>query len=412
MKKLRFHNERGQALVLIVLAAIGLFGFAALAIDGSVVFSDRRHAQNAADTSVLDAALAKTRGGDWETEGLDRAESNGYDDNGTTNDVTILTCDDPDATCTSLPAGARPEEYIQVKIWSQVNLYFARVIGRSTVTNYVQAVARAVPTEYVESFEGNAVVGLEPTDCQAVKYQGSANVEITGGGIFVMSNCDNGAFFNNSNNPNKSLTAPSICAVGDIRANSGAVVSPYIAEGCVPPRPMVEPNPQCSDDAEVQGNVLTPGRWSGNKFPPPGVDTLQSGIYCVNASSFDINGGDSLTGLGVVIRLDYGDVTWNGGGYVHLEAPTEGPYAGKLLYLPSATNCSPVVLNGNSYSVIKGSIIAPCSDITVNGTGDSGIEGQIIGNTVDLGGSSGVTIHYDASLYDNDLAQPEIQMKQ
>ena len=51
--------ERGQALVLIALAAIGLFGITGLAIDGSAKFSDRRHAQNAADTAVLAAALAK-----------------------------------------------------------------------------------------------------------------------------------------------------------------------------------------------------------------------------------------------------------------------------------------------------------------------------------------------------------------
>src|SRR5688500_809227 len=82
-------SEKGQALILITLAAIGLFGFAALAIDGSAVFSDRRHAQNAADTAALDAALAKVRHGNWETEGLQRASSNGYNNNGTTNDVVL-----------------------------------------------------------------------------------------------------------------------------------------------------------------------------------------------------------------------------------------------------------------------------------------------------------------------------------
>ncbi len=58
-------SERGQALILITLAAIGLFGFAALAIDGSSAFSDRIHAQNAADTAALAAGLTKIRGGDW-----------------------------------------------------------------------------------------------------------------------------------------------------------------------------------------------------------------------------------------------------------------------------------------------------------------------------------------------------------
>ena len=97
-------SEKGQALILITLAAIGLFGFAALAVDGSAIFSDRRHAQNAADTAALDAALAKSRLGDWKSGGLQRALSNGYNNNGTTNDVDIYLCSDVDATCTGLPA--------------------------------------------------------------------------------------------------------------------------------------------------------------------------------------------------------------------------------------------------------------------------------------------------------------------
>ena len=71
-------QERGQALILIVFAAVGLFAFAALAIDGSRVFSDRRHAQNAADTAVMAAALAKVRATDYADAAVKRAESNGF----------------------------------------------------------------------------------------------------------------------------------------------------------------------------------------------------------------------------------------------------------------------------------------------------------------------------------------------
>src|SRR5689334_19414413 len=122
MKESMPSSQRGQALVMIALAAIGLFAFAALAIDGSAVFSDRRHAQNAADTGVLQAALTKIRGGDWERAGLNRAKSNGYDDNGISNDVLFYN-----------PPISGPylgdDQYIQVKIRSDVKLFFARVIG-------------------------------------------------------------------------------------------------------------------------------------------------------------------------------------------------------------------------------------------------------------------------------------------
>src|SRR5919106_2821020 len=85
-------GEKGQALILITLAAVGLFAFAALAIDGSMAFSNKRHAQNAADTAALAGALSYAREGSTanvETVALARASSNGYTTNGTTTEVTV-----------------------------------------------------------------------------------------------------------------------------------------------------------------------------------------------------------------------------------------------------------------------------------------------------------------------------------
>lgn len=400
--------ERGQALVLIAFAAVGLFAFAALAIDGSMVFSDRRHAQNAADTASLDAALAYIRlgpSGAWVDEGLDRAESNGYDNDGTRNIVAVELCSMAADPCDSLPAGADPASYVQVQITSNVSTYFARVIGISQITNRVEAVAEVVPSVYDEMFYGNAVVGLAPTDCHAVTYQGNADTNITGGGIFVMSSCPDSAFFNNSNAAQ--LTAPSLCAVGGIDYNPSAINIPSIETGCTPPPSIVEPNISCTGSAAQAGSSMSPGNWSGT-FPPAGVDTLQSGIYCVDGE-FRINGGDSLTGIGVVIKMVGGDVLWNGGATVHLEAPTSGTYDGLLLYMPSS-NCGDITLNGNSASVIVGTILAPCADIKVDGTGDSGIVGQIIGYTVDLSGTSTVNLFYDDAHSWDSLTQPQIKV--
>src|SRR5262245_38321498 len=89
MKK---HNksESGQALILIVFAIVGLIGMTGLTIDGGFVYSDRRNAQNAADTAALAAARSMIREEDWRTAALDLAKSNGYDNNQTTNWVTVL----------------------------------------------------------------------------------------------------------------------------------------------------------------------------------------------------------------------------------------------------------------------------------------------------------------------------------
>lgn len=75
-------NERGQALVIIALAIIGLVAITALTIDGGNAYSDRRHAQNAADTAVLAAAQSKIRHpgstSTWKEAGRQRAEDNQY----------------------------------------------------------------------------------------------------------------------------------------------------------------------------------------------------------------------------------------------------------------------------------------------------------------------------------------------
>src|SRR5512147_3254392 len=100
-------NEKGQALILIALAAVGLFAFAALAIDGSRVYSDKRHAQNAADTAALAGALAYTRASDADkavevtiyniisNAAQERSTSNSYDNDLISNLVETTVVDVP-----------------------------------------------------------------------------------------------------------------------------------------------------------------------------------------------------------------------------------------------------------------------------------------------------------------------------
>jgi len=402
-------SERGQVLVIIVLTMFGLVGITGLAIDGSRAYSDRRHAQNAADTAALAAALAyiRTPGEDWTAVGFSRAASNGYDDNETTNFVDVYH-----------PPVEGPytgnTEYVQVKITSHIGTLFGGVIGIEQITNTVQAVARVDPPVFTELYDGHAVVGLAPHTCKAVKYQGNANTTLTGGGLFVNSDCDQAAFFNNSSSAY--LTAPSLTVVGDEDHKVGALNVPTINENATdqarsyPPREYVLPNPECVEDAAKNGETLSPGNWSGT-FPPAGVKYLESGVYCVNSGDFRLNASDYLEGHGVFIWMESGEVRWNGGATVKLYAPVTGPYANLLLYLP-ITNSNGVTLNGNSGSGLEGTILAPASPIDIQGTGEAGVTGQIIGFTVDLGGTSGVDVHYDKNKTWDALTSPSIELMQ
>jgi hypothetical protein len=409
-------SQRGQALVMIALAAIGLFAFTALAIDGSAIFSDRRHAQNAADTGVLQAALTKVRGGSWETAGLDRAESNGYDDNGITNDVLFYNppIDGPYKDNV---------QYIQVKIRSDVKLFFARIVGWQKFTNNVEAVARATPSTSSPMFNGNAVVGLAPEDCKAIMYQGNANTIVTGSGIFVNSECPSAAFFNNSSAAQ--LTAPCLQSVGGIQAQPGVL---NIPSSCIqsgppnvtaynyPPDNIVFPNIICPTGENRSGDTLSPGTYtSGSQFPPNGVTHLNGGTYCVH-NDFRVNGGDTLIGSNVIIIMLDGDVVFNGGATIQLSGPPgpqteDNPYGGLFLYMPMS-NPGTITINGNSDSGFTGTILAPAAEISIDGTGGAGLHGQIIGYTVDLSGTSETTIVYDDNENWDAPIPPQIELTQ
>ena len=184
-----YSSEKGQALIIITLAAVVLFSFAALAIDGSMVFSDKRHAQNAADTSALAGALAYTRNSNADDDDDDdedgggmnvirtaaraRATSNGYD-NGPTNDVTISAPDVPSDECQS---GVGKD--ITVTITSHVKTTFTRIIGREQMTNIVTATTRACGRYHGPLFNGNAIVSLAP-DGTGFDAHGTPDWIITG----------------------------------------------------------------------------------------------------------------------------------------------------------------------------------------------------------------------------------------
>jgi len=202
-------NERGQALIIIALAAVGLFAVVGLAIDGSAKFSDQRQAQNAADTTAMAAALAKVTGlknGDSNspadcppatgtasdvcsallTAGFARATSNGYNGNLVTNKVEIYS-----------PPISGPysgsEHYVQVIITSWVKTTFAKVIGISQTQNIVQATAylkdggSLTDGAMIISYDPDPQCSVGGTGGYSVSVSGSSTVNLNGGGIFLNS---------------------------------------------------------------------------------------------------------------------------------------------------------------------------------------------------------------------------------
>lgn len=411
MKSNAYKSARGQALVLIALAIVGLAGIAGLVIDGGNVFLDRKNAQNAADSAVLAAALTRVQSGaSPQASAIASAKQNGYNNNGVTNKVEV-----------HIPPISGPNkgnaEYIQVIITSHVKTYIASVVGWRSVTNQVNAVARTKPSEIRQILDGQAVISLAPTsDCMnhvAFYLGGSSTLDITGGGVFVNSNNNQCAFIQKGSGSIRINDNHNINIVGTASIQKPLLLTPNVTVGVGPisyPPPFFMPKAGCKKDAEVSadGTTMSAGNW-GDQFPPPGVTHLEKGVYCL---SDGINITGDIEGHNVVLKVEKGEVHFNGDANIILDAPNSGDLAGLLLFLPMKNN-SKVVLNGGSGSVIKGTILAPASTIHINGNdASSGFHSQIIGYMIDVNGSTNIVIKYQDSQNFNTLTMPEVQLSE
>jgi hypothetical protein len=419
-------NPRGQALVLIALAIVGLVGFTALAIDGGNVFADRRHSQNASDTAAFAAALARVRGDtQWKQVGMNRAEDNSYN-NDADSTVEVYLCSESGATCTGLPAGADPSEYIQVRITSIVKMFFAPVVGRHQVTNHTDAIVRASVPKITPWFDGNALVsimeGCKPTGYPNDPFTigGNALTVINGSGVFVNSNCSN-AFTVNGASSSTIVSDGGICVVGGATYNP-STVDPDPTTGCgtpVDPDKYQLPNPTCSQNGQItevssKNYVASPGNYNST-FPnvsPSGLLKLQKGIYCFNnglslQGTWDIrtdlndNGVHDSATEGVLFYVPGGNITFNGTSDVNIHAinTTDGGFPERLLnyliYVPPTNKCT-IKITGDDGSNFTGTILAPACHVTLEGSGGTiAVDSQIIGYSVNIGGSGNLNLTFN-----------------
>ena len=421
-------QEQGQALILIALAAIGLFGVVGLAIDGSVKFSDRRHAQNAADAAALAGALAlgneKTDpvldangnviGIEWKLDALNIAADNGYDGDIVSNTVQVYRCDETGSSCGPYAGSTL---YVQVIITSNVNTYFARVIGINQIHNTVQAVALAKRGGPL--FNGSSIVSLDPhSGCPgSLTVGGNGTVTLDGGGMFVNSDSSDCAFEQQGCSLNLQINGGGISSVGDgnidfdacytgatdtTTYNADPIQFPTDVEMPAEPTECTSPAGWFSSDATT--TYLHPGRY--NEFPPKsgGGITVQDhifmypGIYCVNNvvklnDQHLVIDGDDVT---IYIRPGYDFSIENG--EFHLTATTSGEYQGYLVIVATDFSGSPTSckIDGNANDSYTGTIFAPYCNVTINGTANStAYNGQIVGYDVKLNGSSNMSFTYD-----------------
>ena len=123
------HPERGQTLLIFVLALTVLLGFTAMAIDVGLFYEDRRHMQNTADAAALagvaelplNPAAAKVKAAEW-------AANNG---------VTSSELKSVEVRTTTFP-----NDTLYVEVEDEFSWVFGRVLGKTTDPVGASAAAR------------------------------------------------------------------------------------------------------------------------------------------------------------------------------------------------------------------------------------------------------------------------------
>jgi hypothetical protein len=444
-------SENGQAIVLLVLALAGLLAFTALALDGAMLYSDRRTAQNAADaasTAGSGAAGADLRYRQVDQEAwtctnngtqaygyieearakavvaaTDRADSNHYVDGAGGNQVSVTT------VCSTGSSLAEKFIDVQVEITTPTRPSMIHMFYRGPLANTVTAVSRVRPGYKSGVFEGSAIVALKEDDKDVIEVGGSKKHQVThvkGGGVF--DNSSHSSAFRQHGGGEIIVDEPgAINVVGGVSIQDSdkvdATINSPVEQIPYPEGVPAIPPPVCNSEAQIQDDTLTPGYWDGKKFPPKDVTQLgdpgnQANIFCVNSADFEVTNG-SISGQNVMIYLKDGGVKWDGG-EVNLDAPDEGDYAGLLIYVDPQDyedvedkGNQTVTLNGNADILTQGTIFAPSADCKINGTSDdvSYKWSQLICYTVKLTGSGTFDVTYDPDENYQQVNPPNMEVK-
>lgn len=171
------HLNSGQAIVILGVASIGLIAMMGLAIDGGRLLFLQRDTQNAADAAAIAAARALCLERDPVAAGLAAANINGFDNNGTDNEVTILNPPDIYLEDVSDECSAC---YVQSTIKSQIPPTFIGIVYGGDLAATSSAIGTCNP---------DVTGGGGPAELRALWAMGTscpnASVSVTGSDIYI-----------------------------------------------------------------------------------------------------------------------------------------------------------------------------------------------------------------------------------
>jgi Flp pilus assembly protein TadG len=390
----------GASAVVVGLSMTALLGFAGMAVDASVWYTDKISAQGAADAAAYSAGKDIWTG-DSATGAVSNAKAvaakNGFTDGigGVTVTVNVPPTSGPNTSNSNA---------VEVIVNKSESLMFAGFY-QSSASVGARAVALSGSTG-----GGYCVMTIRTGSSTTVS---TADLSVNGGAVIDTTNC--GVYVDSSGSDALYLTggaqlkAGNLSIVGNYSTSGGASVTVTGAKTTGAP---VMSDPYANVSTPTPGTCATTNAWTKDTTVSPGTYcngfkvsggaaiTMSPGVYIIDRGTFDIGssggGGGSITGTGVTIVLtsstgsDYATASINGGTNVTLTAPTTGSTAG-LVFLQDRRDSSgsSSTINGGAAMSITGAIYFPSQILKYTGGSNTSSKcTQLIAYTINYSGGA------------------------
>lgn len=382
-----FVQENGTVAILTGLVFVILIGFAALAIDVGIWYSEKRQLQFAADAGAIGGAIAlKTTG----KPTMSTYATNDINLNNCTsgNSCTIVINNPPTSGASAGNGGA-----VEVLLSKPADMFLANLFLGSAPTLHARSVAG-------NQVSNNCVVTLKTT---------GIGINVKGGGNVNSPNC---GLYSNSTDPTRSVNVvgggtiitSTVTAVGGIN-NGGIIAGTSIPGASALSDPYASVVMPTSSGSCTQTNyqlnsatqTINPGVYCGGiKLVSSANLTMNPGIYFMDRGNFDASGQSSISANGVTIIMtsstgsNYGDININAGAITNMSAPTTGTTAGILFFGDRNSSGKAENFTGGVGQILNGVLYFPTNDVSY--AGQASVTGnpcfQIVSSTVTFTGGS------------------------
>ncbi len=379
-------DRRGTVAAITALLIPVIVGVSALALDGGLMYLQRRQAQSAADATALAAAYTY-----YNTSNLSQAQAAG-----------VAIAAQYGITLSASQITSPQSGYMAVSITASKPRTFSALWGAGSMSVTASATARG--TSSVQPYSTASVIVLDPSSSGSLTCGGGGKLTC-GSAVQVNSSSSTAVNVNNGAHIESDINV-----VGGYTVANGSHVDGTIATGVSSvgdplasiPTPTIPPATS-TPMSNYQGwgsFSMQPGLYTGDvNLGNGGTFTMAPGVYYIQGGSFNIANGCTLTGNGVTIYIDNGGGTINfeGGTKTTLTPPTSGPYAGLSYFQDRNSAVPPNIANGSTINM-SGTFYAAGAALTFAGGSKTNEYGaQMVCKTMNLSNGCDVDIPYNTS---------------